>query len=97
MRPTFVQTSLRLEPELTGRFDRIAAEEGITRAAAMRLALRTYAEAAEQIGSSQRRLAHIAEYMQMAIDVIIREQYPEYRDRLVEETPRRVERYHGAA
>ncbi|MBJ7499672.1 MAG: ribbon-helix-helix protein, CopG family [Sphingopyxis sp.] len=97
MRHTFVQTSLRIEAELPERFDRIAAQEGITRAAAMRMALRAYADAAEQIGSSQRRLAHIAEYMQMAIDVIIREQFPEYRDRLVEETPRRVERYHGAS
>ena len=38
----------------------------------------------------------IGEYQHLALDIIIREQFPEYRDRLVAETDRRLEQFHGA-
>ena len=41
-------------------------------------------------------MARIGEYQHLALDIIIREQFPEYRDRLVAETDRRLEQFHGA-
>jgi hypothetical protein len=46
--------------------------------------------------SSQRRQARVVEYAQIALDAIIQEQHPEYRERILAETDRRMERYHGA-
>ena len=33
---------------------------------------------------------------EIPLDIIIREQFPEYRDRIIAETDKRLEQYHGA-
>jgi hypothetical protein len=38
----------------------------------------------------------VTEYVQVALDAIIRENHPELRDQLIVETDQRVRRYHGA-
>jgi hypothetical protein len=40
-------------------------------------------------------MARIGEFQHLALDVILREQFPQYRDRVVAETDKRVELYHG--
>ena len=55
-----------------------------------------YLGANDLLNASQRRLARISEFQQIALDIIIREQYPEYRDRIIAEADKRLERYHGA-
>ena len=58
--------------------------------------LRVMAVLPARVSPSQRRLARSSEFQQLALDVIIREQYPELRDRLVAETDKRLVQYHGA-
>ncbi|GAY20621.1 hypothetical protein SFOMI_1151 [Sphingobium fuliginis] len=48
------------------------------------------------LNTSNRRIARISEFQHLALDIIIREQFPEYRDRIIVETDKRLEQYHGA-
>src|SRR3546814_16241564 len=61
-----------------------------------RTAVDAFLASAGLLTFSQRRIARISEFRQLALDIIIREQFPEYRDRILAETDRRLEQYHGA-
>jgi len=62
----------------------------------IRAAVDAYLGTATLLTSSHRRLARISEFMQLALDVIISEQYPEFRDRIIANADKRLEQYHGA-
>lgn len=88
----------------TVRFDRrayervivVADEQGCNPSDVIRAAVDAYLGTANVLTSSHRRLARISEFMQLALDVIISEQYPEFRERILANTDRRLEQYHGA-
>lgn len=73
-----------------------AAEQGRSVADLLRAAIDQYLVGQKLIRDSQMRHHRISEYAQAALDTIILEQHPEFRDRIVAETDRRMERYHGA-
>ena len=82
-----------------GKYDRLvtlAAERGCTPSDLLRTAVDHFLSGGDLASSSQRRLARIGEFQQLALDIIIREQFPEYRDRIIAETDKRLELYHGA-
>jgi len=82
-----------------GKYDRLAAlasERGCTPSDLLREAVDLLLATGPVITASQRRLARIGEFQHLALDIIIREQYPEYRERLVAETDKRLEQFHGA-
>jgi hypothetical protein len=88
--------SVRLD---RGKYDRLvtlAAERGCTPSDLLRGAVDHVLSTGDVLTSSQRRLARISEFQHLALDIIIREQFPEYRDRIVAETDKRLEVYHGA-
>jgi hypothetical protein len=62
----------------------------------LRLAIAQYISGQQLLSASDLRHLRVAEYTQVALDAIIREDHPELRDTLVLETDRRMERYHGA-
>ena len=83
----------------TVRLDRlvaIAAERECTASDLIRHAVDAFLGAGQILAGSQRRLARINEFQHLALDIIIREQFPEYRDRILAETDKRLETYHGA-
>ena len=88
----------------TVRFDRqryerilaLAAERGSSPSEIIRAAVDAYLGTAAMLDGSQRRLARIGEFMQLALDVIISEQYPEFRERIIANADKRLEQYHGA-
>ncbi len=41
-------------------------------------------------------IGRLGDRFDQALDIIIREQFPEYRDRIIAETDKRLELYHGA-
>jgi len=90
------QITLRLDHALCDRIDRLASRNGLTRSAMIRHVLRTFAHDADAAGASQKRMARTVEYTQLALDVIIRDQYPDVREKLLAETDKRVEQYHAA-
>lgn len=88
--------SLRLERD---RFDRLVAVADGRKCRPsdiIRNAIDAYLGGASVLTASQLRMARISEFQQLALDIIIREQFPEFRDRIVAETDKRLEQYHGA-
>ena len=82
-----------------GKYDRLvalAAERGCTPSDLLRAAGDAFLGSGQLLSSSHRRIARISEFQQLALDIIIREQFPEYRDRIIAETDKRLEQYHGA-
>ncbi len=88
--------NVRLERTQWDRLSAIAREQKISTADIIRSALDVFLSSSDLLTSSHRRMARISEFQQLALDVIIREQYPELRDRLVAETDKRLVQYHGA-
>lgn len=88
----------------TVRFDRrlfervmvLADQQNCKPSDVIRAAVEAYLGTAAVVTHSNRRLARISEFMQLALDVIISEQYPEYRERIIANTDKRLEQYHGA-
>ncbi len=81
-----------------GKYDRlvaIAAERKCTVSELIRTAVDGFLSGGHLLTASQRRIARICEYQHLALDIIIREQFPEYRDRIIAETDKRLEFYHG--
>ena len=82
-----------------GKYDRLvalAAERGCTPSDLLRAAVDAFLGSGQLLSSSHRRIARISEFQHLALDIIIREQFPEYRDRIIAETDKRLEQYHGA-
>lgn len=88
--------TVRLNRAKYERVVELAAERECTPSDIIRAAVDRYLAAGDLLASSSRRIARISEYQHLALDIIIREQFPEYRDRLIAETDRRLEQFHGA-
>jgi len=88
--------TVRIDRSKYDRLVTLAAERGCTPTDLLRTAVDSFLASAQLLSSSQRRLARISEFQQLALDIIIREQFPEYRDRIIAETDKRLEQYHGA-
>jgi len=74
---------------------RIANEKSCSPSEIIRRAIEQYFIGQKLLAMSEKRHHRISEYTQVAIDTIILEQHPEFRDRIVAETDRRMEKYHG--
>ncbi|AJR26848.1 MULTISPECIES: hypothetical protein [Sphingobium] len=82
-----------------GKYDRLvalASERGCTPSDLLRAAVDGFLGSVDVLNTSNRRIARISEFQHLALDIIIREQFPEYRDRIIVETDKRLEQYHGA-
>jgi hypothetical protein len=88
--------TVRLDRSKYDRLVVLAAERACTPSDLLRAAVDSFLASGQLFTSSQRRIARICEFQQLALDIIIREQFPEYRERLISETDRRLEQYHGA-
>ena len=88
--------TVRLTPGLRADVEREAAAKSCSPSEIIRRSIEQYLLGQKLIGESQLRHHRISEYSQIALDTIILEQHPEFRERIVAETDRRMERYHGA-
>jgi predicted transcriptional regulator len=88
--------TVRFDPESLARLERVAVEQERSVADLIRLAIDRFLAGETRLSASELRHLRVAEYTQVALDAIIREEHPELRDTLVLETDRRMERYHGA-
>lgn len=94
-RSKFVRT-VRFKPEHLQRLEQLAVDQNRSMAEILRSAIIQYLEGRQRFSASELRHLRVAEYTQVALDAIIREEHPELRDTLVLETDRRMERHHGA-
>jgi hypothetical protein len=92
---TLVQRTYRYDPRQLDRLEKIAAEQRRSVPDLLRQAVDLFLKNHDTIGASERRHLRMTEYAQAALDTIILEQHPEYRERIIAETERRMERYHG--
>ena len=82
--------------DLCDRIDVEAASLGCTPSDVIRRAIEHHLERLKLLSDSSRRHLRVTEYMQVALDAIIRENHPELRETLVLETDRRMKLHHGA-
>ncbi|RSV32125.1 hypothetical protein CA234_23555 [Sphingomonas sp. ABOLE] len=90
------QTSLRFDPELYARVERFAASQQRTIADVVRSACEQYLLGQKLLHDSDIRLRRVCEYGQLALDAIIQENHPEFREGILLELNSRMERFHGA-
>ncbi len=96
MKKTLVQRTYRFDQDQIRRLEALAAQHKRSVPEFMRYALDQFLNGHAALSASQLRLARVCEYTQAAIDTILREDHPEHRQLVIDETARRMERYHGA-
>src|SRR3546814_12288190 len=87
--------TVRLDRAKYERIVLLAAEGECTPSDIIRAAVDRYLAGSDLLASSCRRMARIGEYQHLALDIIIREQFPQSRDPLVAETHRRLAQSNG--
>lgn len=93
---SFRHCTVRIPRDLCDRIDAEAASRSCTPSDIIRRAIEHHLDGLKLLRDSDKRHLRVTEYMQVALDAIIRENHPELRDTLVLETDRRMERYHGS-
>lgn len=88
--------TVRYEPEHLVRLEKIAADQGKLMAKMVRTAIVHFLDGEPKTSVSQFRHLRVTEYLQVALDAIIRADHPELRDTLVFETDRRMKIHYGA-
>ncbi|SEK02226.1 Ribbon-helix-helix domain-containing protein [Sphingobium sp. AP50] len=88
--------TVRLEQDQWERLEQQSRNRGLPAADLIRAAVDLLLSGNSMKDMSRLRLARIGEFQHLALDVILREQFPQYRERIVAETDKRVELYHGA-
>ncbi|SDA36042.1 hypothetical protein [Sphingomonas sp. NFR15] len=96
MSSTTRHCTVRLDRKQYDRILALAVDQNCKPSDIIRAAVDAYLGTASVITLSHRRLARISEFMQLALDVIISEQFPEFRERIIANTDKRLEQYHGA-
>ena len=96
MSSTLKHCTVRFDPQKHERIIAIARERNCTPSDVIRSAVDGYLASNDLLSTSQRRVLRLIEFIQVAVDVMVREQFPEYRDRIVAEADKRLEQYHGA-
>ncbi|WP_293871024.1 MULTISPECIES: CopG family transcriptional regulator [unclassified Sphingomonas] len=96
LKTTLRHYNLRVERRQWDRLATLARDRGVSPAEIVRAAIDAYFAQADLLDASRRRLVRIGEFQQLALDVIIREQFPEFRERILAEVDKRVELHHGA-
>ena len=88
--------TIRFDPRVCERIEGLARNQDYNPSDVIRAAVNAYLATSNMTALSSRRMARISEFMQLALDVIISEQYPEFRERIIANADKRLEQYHGA-
>lgn len=96
MKRSLCARTVRFEPEQFARLQRVAEEQGKPLAEVMRAAIAAFLDGQPKLSASELRHLRVTEFMQVALDAMIRQEYPELRETLVLEADRRMKLHHGA-
>jgi len=96
MKKTTHHYTVRLPHELYGQLVAEARRQNRAHAELTRLAIEQFLLGQQRLGDSDARLRRVCEYTQLAIDAILQENHPEFRDPILLEVDKRMERFHGA-
>lgn len=87
--------TLRLDQSIFEQVEATAERRGISPADVMRNALDAWFRDEKKRSASDLRHLRVTEYIQIAVDAMIRENHPELRETLVLETDRRMKMHHN--
>jgi len=90
------QRTIRFDPDHYAKLQRIAKQQNRSIADLLRSIIHNYLSDQKALSASQLRQARLMEYTQAAVDTILREEHYDQRQLVIDETARRMERYHGA-
>lgn len=96
MKRPYVQRTVRFDPQQFARLEELAAKHSRSMADVLRIAIGHYIAGQQKKAESDLRHLRVTEFMQVALDAIIRQDYPELRETLVLEADRRMKLHHGA-
>jgi predicted transcriptional regulator len=88
--------TLRVAGDLRVRIEAQAEKLGCSPSEIVRRAIEQHLDGLKLLHDSSRRHLRVTEYMQVALDAIIRENHPELRETLILEADRRMKLHHGA-
>jgi hypothetical protein len=88
--------TIRVAGDLRVRIEEQAAKLECSPSDLVRRAIEQHLDGLKLLHGSKRRHLRVTEYMQVALDAIIRKDYPEMRETLVLETDRRMKLHHGS-
>jgi hypothetical protein len=87
--------TIRMTSEKFSEISEVARSKECTPSEIIRRAVDLYLYSQSLVTESQLRLVRVGEYSQLALDTIICEQFPDFRDKIVAATDKRMKRYHG--
>ena len=93
---TYRASTVRLSAEQVSRLEAESRRLNCSTGEIIRRAVDQYLTGQKLIADSDLRLRRICEYAQLALDTIIKEDHPDFREILLSETSNRMERFHGA-
>ena len=96
MNKVTIQRSVRFDTDQYDHLKRLAAGRRCAISDVLRDLIKQHLDGIKAVSESHLRLARLAEYTQAAVDTLIREEHPDHRQLVMDETNRRMERYHGA-
>lgn len=96
MSTSYRHFNVRLTRDQWDRVASMARSQNSSVAEVIRSAIDTALDAQLASNTSDRRQIRTAEFSHLVLDFIMRRQFPDFRDRLIAETDRCMELYHGA-
>lgn len=96
MNKTTHHYTVRLPHELYSQLVAEAKRQDRAHAELTRLAIEQFLIGHQRLRESDARLRRVCEYAQLALDAILQENHPEFRDPILLEVDKRMERFHGA-
>lgn len=75
--------------------DALANDLGVSRSEVVRLAVIQYLDFRSGRGANPNRVAEVVEFAQLVLDQVLRRDFPEVRDQVIDAVGARMGKYHG--
>ncbi len=95
MKKPLVRTTLAMPASVYDQVDAISRDRGVTRNAVIRDAVAQYLTRPAGVSLDLGRIAMLNEFIQAAVDILIRQQAPDKREEIILTVEQRMERFHG--
>lgn len=87
--------SLKFPEDVLERLSDFASGTGVTKAEHIRAAVAQYLDFHSGKAANLQRLAELSEFNQLVLDQLIRRDFPDLRDKILDAVDERMEKFHG--
>jgi hypothetical protein len=95
MSTVFKQKCIRFERHHLVELERLCLQQNRNLSDLVRSAVASFLSEEKTTAESNLRHLRVSEYMQICLDWIIQQDYPEVRDKMIAQTDQRIQRYHS--